>query len=229
MTELGISGSEYASSLLRDIDTLPKYHSTASSVAIGANRISYQFDLRGPSMVLDSACSSSATALHQAILSLKVGDCSMALVCGANIILNPDTFVHMSSLGFLSPEGICHSFDSSADGYARGEGVLAVLLKPLAQALDDGDAIRSTVRGSSINQDGHTNGITLPSAAAQKENMDRLYTSLVLQPTDIHYMEAHVSRSRCNFQFPAKPSRALVLPLATHWKYQQSTRYSANA
>ncbi|KAL9594482.1 MAG: hypothetical protein Q9219_007011 [cf. Caloplaca sp. 3 TL-2023] len=187
----GLSGSEYASSLLRDIDTLPKYYSTGCSVAVAANRISYQFDLRGPSMIVDTACSSSATALHLAMLALKAKDCDMALVSGGNLILNPDMFVHMSTLGFLSPSGVCHSFDLSADGYARGEGILAVLLKPLGQALDDGDPIRCIVRGSSINQDGRTNGITLPSTNAQKKNMDRVYTSSGLSFTDIQYCEAH--------------------------------------
>ncbi|CAG8950778.1 hypothetical protein HYFRA_00002991 [Hymenoscyphus fraxineus] len=188
---LGVSGSDYATSLQRDIDTLPKYHSTGSSVAICANRISHQFDLRGPSMVIDTACSSSATALHQALLALKAGDCSMALVGASNLILNPDTFVHLSSLGFLSPEGICHSFDSAADGYARGEGVLSVLLKPLPQAVKDGDPIRSIILGSAINQDGHTNGITLPSATRQKENMEMVYSKFGIDPAGIQYFEAH--------------------------------------
>ncbi|CAO1604862.1 hypothetical protein XANCAGTX0491_008403 [Xanthoria calcicola] len=168
-----------------------EYFSIGSSVAMAANRISYQFNLRGPSMVVDTACSSSATALHQAILALKAGDCDMALVSGGNLMINPDTFVHMSNLGFLSPSGISHSFDSSADGYARGEGMLAILIKPLTQALCDGDPIRSIIRGSSINQDGHTNGITLPSTAAQKQNMDQVYSSSQLNPVDIQYVEAH--------------------------------------
>ena len=117
----------------------------------------------------------------------------MALVTGANLILSPDMFVHMSSLGFLSPTGICHSFDSLADGYARGEGVLAIVLKPLSQALTDGDPVRSIIRGHAVNQDGRTSGITLPSTVAQKENMDRVYTSSGIDPSKITYLEAHVS------------------------------------
>ncbi|KAL8951307.1 MAG: hypothetical protein Q9222_002706 [Ikaeria aurantiellina] len=93
--------------------------------------------------------------------------------------------------GFLSPSGICHSFDLSADGYARGEGILALMLKPLGQALADGDPVRCIIRGSSINQDGRTNGITLPSTFAQKENMDRVYTSSGVRYSNIQYFEAH--------------------------------------
>jgi acyl transferase domain-containing protein len=205
----GVSGSDYATSLQRDIDTLPKYHSTGSSIAICANRISYQFDLRGPSMVIDTACSSSATAFHQAVLALKAEECSMALVSATNLILDPDSFVHMSNLGFLSPEGICHSFDSTADGYARGEGVLSVILKPLSQAIKDGDPIRSIIRGSSINQDGHTNGITLPSANRQKENMEMLYSRFAVDPDEIQYFEAHVGITKFPLQlFTKSMSRA---------------------
>ena len=98
----------------------------------------------------------------------------------------------MSELGFLSPEGRCKSFDAFGNGYARGEGVLALLLKPLGQALQDGDPIRSVIRGTRINQDGRTNGITLPSPEAQKSNMMALYRDLDISPADVQYLEAHV-------------------------------------
>ena len=159
---------------------------------MAANRLSYFFDLHGPSAVVDTACSSTMVALHQAILSMKAKEAGMALVCGANLIINPDMFVHMSELGFLSPSGKCRSFDAAGDGYARGEGVLALLLKPLEKALESGDPIRSVIRGSRINQDGRTNGITLPSSDAQLQNMMSLYQEYGLSPGDVHYLEAHV-------------------------------------
>lgn len=98
----------------------------------------------------------------------------------------------MSELGFLSPDGRCKSFDASADGYARGEGVLALLLKPLNKAVEEGDPIRSVVRGTRINQDGRTNGITLPSSEAQTRNLRALYRDHGLLPGDVQYLEAHV-------------------------------------
>lgn len=100
----------------------------------------------------------------------------------------------MSELGFLSPDGRCKSFDASGDGYARGEGVLALLLKPLTSALRDGDPIRSVIKATRVNQDGKTNGITLPSAEAQRLNMEALYKSHNLYPGDIQYLEAHVGQ-----------------------------------
>lgn len=98
----------------------------------------------------------------------------------------------MSELGFLSSDGRCKSFDASGDGYARGEGVLALLLKPLDKALLDGDPIRSVIRGTRINQDGRTNGITLPSPEAQTQNLYALYNDHGLLPGDVQYLEAHV-------------------------------------
>lgn len=143
-------------------------------------------------MVIDTACSSTMVALHQAMLSLKNKEAGMALVCGANLIINPDMFVHMSELGFLSMSGKCQSFDAKGDGYARGEGIIALLVKPLGKALESGDPIQSIIRGSRINQDGRTNGITLPSSEAQMQNMEALYSDHNLSPGDVQYVEAHV-------------------------------------
>ncbi len=154
-------------------------------------------------MVIDTACSSTMVALHQAVLSLKAKDAGMALVCGANLILNPDMFVHMSELGFLSPSGRCQSFDASGDGYARGEGVVALLLKPLDEALLDGYPIRSVIRGTRINQDGRTNGITLPSSEAQKKNMEALYKDYNLFTGNVQYLEAHVGSPLAQFSWDA--------------------------
>ncbi|MCJ1283507.1 hypothetical protein MMC26_002837 [Xylographa opegraphella] len=130
-------------------------------------------------------------ALHQAVRSLEGKEAGMAMVCGAKLIINPDMFMPSSELGFLSPSGRCRSFDAEGDGYGRGEGVLAVLLKPLESALADHDPIRAVIRGTRLNQDGRTQGITLPSANAQKQNMECLYKRVGLSPSDIQYVEAH--------------------------------------
>ena len=115
---------------------------------MAANRLSYFFDLSGPSMSIDTACSSAMAALHQAVQALQHGDSKMALVCGAKLILDPDMFMPSSELGFLSPSGKCQSFDAAGDGYGYGEGVLAILLKPLREAITDGDPVRSVIKGS---------------------------------------------------------------------------------
>lgn len=159
---------------------------------MAANRLSYVFNLSGPSVAMDTACSSTMVALHHAVRALRHGDSGMALVCGAKLIITPNMFVPSTELGFLSPNGRCRSFDAAANGYGRGEGVVSLLLKPLSTAIADGDPIRAVIKGTRLNQDGRTQGITLPSASAQRDNMEKLYSELGISSTDIQYLEAHV-------------------------------------
>ncbi|KAI4148084.1 MAG: hypothetical protein LQ341_001672 [Variospora aurantia] len=187
----GNEGSDYHSVLARDPDVTPKYIVTGTAGCMTANRLSYFYNLSGPSMRVDTACSSSMAALHQAVRTLQHGDSAMALVCGANLMFNADAFISMTELGFLSPSGRCHSFDAGADGYGRGEGIAAILLKPFHRAIADHDPIRAVVKGTCINQDGRTQGITLPSALAQQRNMESLYSELDILPSTIQYLEAH--------------------------------------
>lgn len=172
---------------------MPRYTSTGISNAIASNRISYTFDLHGPNFAVDTACSSTAVALHQAILNLRANESKIAIVCGSNLILNPDMFIHMSELGFLSPDGLCKAFDKNANGYARGEGVACLILKPLNLAIFDNDPIQAIIRGTNVNQDGKTQGISQPSAVAQEENAASLYRRLGIDPAHTQYVEAHVS------------------------------------
>ena len=188
-----MEGCDYHTILARDLDATPRYLATGTPTCMSANRLSYFFNLSGPSMAVDTACSSTMAALHQAVRTLQRGDSTMALVCGAKLILNPDMFMPSSELGFLSPSGRCQTFDAAGDGYGRGEGVIAILLKPLETALSDGDPVRSVIKGTRLNQDGRTQGITLPSASAQRDNMSALYQELGICPSDIQYLEAHVS------------------------------------
>ncbi|MCJ1246139.1 hypothetical protein MMC30_003344 [Trapelia coarctata] len=187
----GIEGTDYHTVLARDIDATPRYLATGTATCMAANRISYFYNLSGPSMAIDTACSSAMVALHQAVRTLQNNEASMAMVCGAKLIINPDMFMPSSELGFLSPSGRCRSFDAAGDGYGRGEGVMALLLKPLETAIADNDPIRAVIRGTRLNQDGRTQGITLPSAHAQQRNMDSLYRQLNIHPNDIQYVEAH--------------------------------------
>jgi acyl transferase domain-containing protein len=190
---MGTFFQDYTDMLLRDPDSLPLYHSTSNgqSRAMISNRISYIYDLKGPSVTIDTACSSSLVALHLACQSIRTGEAKQAVVGGANLILGPEVMMSMSMLRFLSPDGRSYSFDSRANGYARGEGVGCLVVKPLADALRDGDAIRAVLRNTGANQDGKTSGITLPSRDAQEQLIRRVYSQAQLDSLETGYVEAH--------------------------------------
>jgi len=167
------------------------YSATGSTSSIAANRISYCFDLRGPSLAIDTACSSALTACHVACQSLWRGDCSMAVVAGVNALLNPNNFIAFSRMSMLSPDGRCKAFDSRANGFVRAEGVGAVVLKPLSAAQADGDRIYAVIRSTAANQDGRTNGITVPNRDAQQSLILEACRSAQISPGSISYVEAH--------------------------------------
>ncbi|EHK42038.1 polyketide synthase [Trichoderma atroviride IMI 206040] len=186
-----VSYTDYDQILGRDPETSPMYRFTGTGPSLVSSRVSYAFDLRGPSKAVDTACSSASVALHDAILALRAGDADQILVGGSNLILDPDKMSIISSMSFLSPDGRCYSFDSRASGYARGEGVVALLLKPLSAALRDGDTVRSVIRGSAVVSDGKTPGITMPSPDAQFAAIQRAYKVAGLDPRETVYVEAH--------------------------------------
>ena len=189
----GASYPDYSVHLLRDTETCPMYHGTGTAEALLSNRISYFLDLRGPSMTIETACSSALSAMHTAITSIKAGDCPEGAIVGAcHLNVVPDTFVSLSKSQLLSPEGRSYAFDERAtSGYGRGEGSVAIVLKPLGLARRDGDPIRAVVRGSGINQDGRTKGITYPNGQAQEELMRDVYKRAGLDPKRTSYVEAH--------------------------------------
>ncbi|MDB5771573.1 MAG: zinc-binding dehydrogenase family protein [Burkholderia sp.] len=162
-----------------------------STLTILSNRLSYLFDFRGPSMTLDTACSSSLVALHEACESIMRGECSLALCGGVNIMHRPENFIAMCKGSFLSPDGHSKSFDIRADGYGRGEGAGIVVLKPYSAALRDGDDIYALVRGTGTNQDGRTNGITVPNPEAQEALIRTVCNKAKVNPKEIRYIEAH--------------------------------------
>ena len=169
-----------------------KAHSaTGMMMTMLANRISHAFDFRGPSMTLDTACSGSLVAVHLAAQSIWNGECDLALAGGVNLMIGPNTAIAESKSGFLSPEGRSKAFDDSADGYARGEGGAIVVIKPLRQALDDGDEIYAQILGTAVSQDGHTDGITVPREEAQEAAIRAALRRAGVQPTDVGYVEAH--------------------------------------
>ncbi|MBF6170827.1 type I polyketide synthase [Nocardia blacklockiae] len=164
---------------------------TSSSHTLLSARIAFLLDLRGPTMTIDTACSSSLVALHQAVRALADGECESAIVGGTNAMLQPETFISMCKGRFLAVDGHCKSFDAAADGYGRGEGAGAVLLKPLDAAVRDGDRIYAVVRGSGVNQDGRTLAIPVPNPQAQEQLARRVHTLAGIAPEEIGYVEAH--------------------------------------
>lgn len=163
----------------------------SSSYASIANRVSYFFNWSGPSIALDTMCSSSLTALHLACESIYRGDSEIAIAGGVNVTIHPDKYLFLCNQRFASSEGKCRAFGSGGDGYVPGEGVGALLLKPLAKAMEDGDNIYGVIRGTSINHGGKTNGYTVPNPNAQSNIIAEALRKSGVHPRHISYMEAH--------------------------------------
>lgn len=167
------------------------YSATAATATMVAARIAYTFDLRGPAMTIDTACSSSMVALHQACLALQTGACDLALAGGANFMLKPETAMSMSKGRYLSEDGRSKSFSAQADGYGRGEGGAVVVLKRLSDARRDGDRVRAVISATGLNQDGRTPAVSLPSASAQEELLREVLVKAGVEQGEIAYVEAH--------------------------------------
>ena len=163
----------------------------SSSYASVANRVSYFFDFRGPSITLDTMCSSSLTAIHWACRSIRAGECEVAVAGGVNLSLHPQKYFQICQGKFASTDGRCRSFGAGGDGYVPGEGVGAVLLKPLTKAVADGDHIYGVIKGSAINHGGKTNGYTVPNPNAQVEVITAALQKGGIDPATISYLEAH--------------------------------------
>ncbi len=170
---------------------LQSHSATGMMMTMLANRLSYTFDLRGPSLTVDTACSGSLVAVHLAAQAIWNRECSMALAGGVNVMIAPNMTIAESKGGFLSPDGRCKTFDASANGYARGEGAGVVVLKPMSEALRDGDPIYALISGSAVSQDGHSNGITVPNGDSQQAAMRAAYQRAGVAPHQIQYVEAH--------------------------------------
>jgi len=189
----GISHTDYQSIQGGQADRagIGPHSPTGTAHSIAANRISYCFNLTGPSIAMDTACSSALTAVHMAVEHLRAGKCGAALAGGVTVMITPDGFIGFSQAGMLSPDGRCKAFDASADGFVRAEGAGMVLLKPLSRALADGDPIRAVILGTATNQDGHTNGIFLPSEEAQARLVRQACADAGIDPMEVNFIEAH--------------------------------------
>lgn len=188
---IGIAGTDYAQCRIDDPSSIDAYTMTGGTLSIASNRISYLFDLRGPSVSVDTACSSSLVALHQACQSIWSGESSMAIAGGINMLIHPFGFVGFSKASMLSPTGRCQTFDANGDGYVRAEGAAVLFLKPLAQAEADGDPIHAVIVASGINCDGHTHGMTVPSPEQQGYLLNSIYRRAGIDLDKISYIEAH--------------------------------------
>lgn len=179
----------------QDFLSVPKYAVTGIAASNASSRVSYFFDWHGPSMTIDTACSSSMVCVSEAVNALRSGTSRVAIACGTNLLLAPFMYVSLSNVGMVSPTGRCHMWDERADGYSRGEGVGALVLKTLSAAIADGDEIACVIREIGLNHDGRTKGLTMPSAEAQSALIRDVYRRAGLDPTRkserCQYFEAH--------------------------------------
>jgi acyl transferase domain-containing protein/NADPH:quinone reductase-like Zn-dependent oxidoreductase len=190
---IGISHSEYHQLLSRRLRPaeLDAYITTGNGNHTAAGRLSFFLGLHGPCLAIDTACSSSLVAVHQAVQALRNGECSLALAGGVNVVLSPDTSVSLSKWGMLSADGRCKAFDAAADGFVRGEGCGLVVLKRLSDALTARDNILAVIRGTAINHDGKSSGLTVPNGLAQQAVLRQALANAGVSPAQVGYIETH--------------------------------------
>nr|WP_227983132.1 SDR family NAD(P)-dependent oxidoreductase [Dickeya poaceiphila] len=188
---IGVFNNDYKELQENTQAPIEAHHSTGTATSIIANRISHFFGFHGPSVAIDTACSGSLNAIHNAIQAIASGDCEVAISGGINLILTSTRHQSFAKMGMLSPTGACHSFDSQADGYVRGEGAGVLLLKPLDNALADGDVIHGVIKGSAVNHCGTTYTLTYPSAEAQADVIVAANTHAGVPVGSIGLVEAH--------------------------------------
>ncbi|QQQ73411.1 alpha/beta fold hydrolase [Saccharothrix sp. 6-C] len=190
---VGVSAFDYVMAMMQRLPPaeMDTYWLTSNASTFAAGRLAYLLGLEGPAMSVDTACSSSLVAVHLAVQSLNAGDCDMALAGGVNVMLSPEWFVVLSKAKMLSPDGRCKTFDKSANGYVRGEGAGVVVLKRLSDAIAARDRVLGVIRGTAVNQDGRSSGLTVPNGRAQQDLIRHALDVAGLDPARIGYVEAH--------------------------------------
>ncbi|KAH8201465.1 hypothetical protein TruAng_004389 [Truncatella angustata] len=183
--------SEYYNSAAQDLPTASIFTATGVNPCMFANRLSYFFGLTGPSIAVDAACASSCSAIHQACQAILAGDCSAAFVAGAKTLNGPNQWIELDTMGTLSSEGKCFSYDSRASGFGRGEGAACIIIRPLSDALASGDPVRAVIRNSAGNHSGRTQGISMPGRASQEKLLSRLHQDIGLDPNETAFVEGH--------------------------------------
>ncbi|NER24035.1 MAG: type I polyketide synthase [Symploca sp. SIO1C2] len=190
---LGIGQNDYAQLQLTsgEIERINPYDGTGNGFCFASGRLSYFLGLQGPCLAVDTACSSSLVALHLACQSLRAGECNLALAGGVQLILSPVVTTALCQMKALSPDGRCKTFDAAADGYGRGEGCGVIVLKRLSDAISDGNKILATIRGSAVNHDGPSSGLTIPNKLAQEKLIKQTLAAAKVEPYQVSYVEAH--------------------------------------
>ncbi|MEH1850171.1 MAG: beta-ketoacyl synthase N-terminal-like domain-containing protein [Nostoc sp.] len=186
---LGATNYDYGIILAKENAQINAYNAVGTSLGIIANRLSYVLNLRGPSLVIDTACASSLVAIHYACQSLLNGESNLCLAGGVNLILSSEATISLSHAQMMAADGRCKTFDAAADGYVRGEGCGVLVLKRLSDALRDGDNIRAIIRGSAVNQNGLSNGLTAPNGPAQQAVIRQALANAGVKPSQISYVE----------------------------------------
>jgi amino acid adenylation domain-containing protein/thioester reductase-like protein len=193
-TAVYLGGDEFTNDYLRQaasgMDSEP-YLATGTTLSFTAGRLSYKLGLHGASMVIATACSSSLVALHSAVRAIRHGECGMAIVGGAKLMLAPEETIQLCKLRALAPDGVSKAFSADADGFGRGEGCAALLLKRLDRAVADGDPVLAVIRGTAVNHGGPSSGLTVPSGASQSRVISMALADAELDPRDVTYLEAH--------------------------------------
>ena len=190
---IGITASEYGNmqTAARGAGAVDGYYASGSALNTAAGRLSFVFGFTGPCMAIDTACSSSLVAVHQACASLRGRECEMALAGGVNLILSPIGSIALTKSRALALDGRCKTFDASADGMSRGEGCGVIVLKRLSDAVCARDSILAVIRGSAVNHDGPSSGLTVPSGPAQELVIRQAVTNARVKPSDVTFVEAH--------------------------------------
>ena len=190
---VGIGIDDYAKLQLKTLpaSAIDAYTGTGNAFCFAAGRLSYLLGTHGPSIAMDTACSTSLVTIHLACMSLRAGECSLALAGGVSLMLAPEPSIFLSKAQALSPDGRCKTFDASADGYGRGEGCGMLVLKRLSDAVADGDNVLAVIRGSAINHDGQSSGLTVPNGMAQQDVIRAALAQAGVEPNEVSYVEAH--------------------------------------
>ncbi|MGW1023368.1 type I polyketide synthase [Streptomyces sp. NPDC002577] len=188
---VGVMGSEWAQLTMTDLPGITPQIGSGNGYCMIANRISYHLDLKGPCLAVDTACSSSLVAVHLAANALLSGECDRAIAGGVNIALTPALGLFYERAGLAAPDGRCKPFSAGADGIGRGEGVGTVVLRRLADAVAEGEPVYAVIRGTAVNQDGRSNGITAPSRWSQQEVLAAAYRRAGVEPFDVAFTEGH--------------------------------------
>ncbi|MDZ8188307.1 MAG: type I polyketide synthase [Nostoc sp. ChiSLP02] len=209
---IGIGNYDYGIVISKDLERINAYDGTGNTLGVAANRVSYLLNLRGPSLAIETSCSSSLVAIHLACRSLENAESDLCLVGAVSLMLSPQQTIIYSQARMMASDGRCKTFDASADGYVRGEGCGIVVLKRLRDAIRDGDRIQAVIRGTAINQDGLSNGLTAPNGPSQQAVIRQALENAGVEPSQINYVEAHGTGTSLGDPIEVRSLKTVLMP-----------------